>query len=139
MSNYRFFTVETSDDTVVARAVDQHLQGTTLAELVKLELLQIVDEDQGKNLVVNFEGVKLVSSSVISSLLSVKRYVVAANHSMKLCCMADSLRYVFKTLNMDGTVFDIFDTVDEAVKSGRLGKSYYDICGELSPPDEENP
>jgi anti-anti-sigma regulatory factor len=139
MSNYRFFTVEASDDTVVARAVDPYLQGPMLAELIKLELMQIIESAPGKNLVIDFQDVKLVSSSVISSLLGIKRHVTAAKCSMKLCSMTVSLRHVFKTLNMDGTVFEICDTIDEALRSGHRGTSYYDIVGQLSPPDEENP
>ena len=138
MSNYRFFMLEVTEDAVVARAVDQHLQGTTLAELIKLELMQIIESMPDKNLVIDFQNVKLVSSSVISSLLGVKRYLTAAQRSMKLCSMTDSLRHVFKTLNMDGTVFEICDTIQDALKSAGRGVSYYDVVGQVSPPDEEN-
>ena len=84
MSNYRFFTVEVADDTVVARAMDPYLQGPMLAELIKLELMQIIQSAPDKNLVIDFQDVKLVSSSVISSLLGIKRHVTAAKCSMKL-------------------------------------------------------
>ncbi len=138
MSTYRFFILEVAEDAVVAHAVDPHLQGTTLAELIKLELMQIIDTIPDKNLVIDFQNVRLVSSSVISSLLGIKRYLTAAHRSMKLCSMSDSLRHVFKTLNMDGNVFEICNNVQDALKSAGRGVSYYDVVGQVSPPDEEN-
>ncbi len=42
-------------------------------------------------------------------------------------------------LNLDGNVFEIYETLEEAVSSGQRGTSYYDVCEQLSPPDEENP
>ncbi len=140
MSSYRFFTIDSTAEATIVRAVDPYLQGTTLAELLRLELLQIVDSSPSKTLfIVDFQNVKLVSSSVISSLLAVQRHLLAEDRMMKLCSMTASLRHVFKTLNMDGTVFQIFESVENATTSGARATSYYDICEKFSPPDEENP
>ena len=141
MSGFRFFTIEQIGDVVVARPVDAYLRGTALAELLRLELQQIVDTTHSKSLVLDFQNVKLISSSVISSLLGIKRHLAASSIPMKLCGMTDSLRHVFRTLNMDGSVFCIVDNVPEALEdeSGSKVTSYYDVCGRLSPPDEENP
>lgn len=139
MSTYRFFSAEQIDDTVVLRPVDRYLQGTALAELLKLELLQIADSTSCKAAVVDFTEVKLISSSVISSLLGVKRQLNSNHVPFTLCGMSDSLRYVFKSLNMDGTIFQIADDVPSAMETGARGTSYYDICGLASPPAEEAP
>ncbi|MCA9147860.1 MAG: STAS domain-containing protein [Planctomycetales bacterium] len=139
MTTYRFFTTEQIDDTVVTRPVDPYLQGTALAELLKLELLQIVESTGCKAAVVDFTNVKLISSSVISSLLGVKRQLNANQVPFTLCGMSDSLRYVFRSLNMDGSIFQIADDVSTAMVSGTRGTSYYDVCGLPSPPAEEAP
>ena len=118
---------------------DPYLQGSALAELVKLELMQIIDSSDATVAIVDFENVKLISSSVISGLLSVKRHLAAANISLKLCGMSESLRHVFRTLNMDGTIFTIVDNVNDALGTESKVMSYYDVCGRLSPPDEEAP
>jgi anti-anti-sigma regulatory factor len=140
MSGYRFFTTEQIGDATIARPVDPHLQGTALAELVKLELLQIFEATACKTAIVDFQNVKLISSSVISSMLGVKRQLSASGVPFLMCGMSDSLRYVFRTLNMDGNVFNIVDDVSEALSgtSKASSYSYYDVCGRLSPPDEEN-
>lgn len=138
MSAFRFFTTEQLGDATVARPVDPYLQGTALAELLKLELLQIMESTGCKTAVVDLHNVKLISSSVISSLLGVKRQLAASGIPFTLCGMSDSLRHVFRTLNMDGNVFRIMDDVDEAIASSDAKvTSYYDVCGRVSPPDEE--
>ena len=138
MSGYRFFTTKTIGDATVVQAIDPYLQGTTVAELIKLELSQIAQNVPTKDLVVDLHNVKMISSSVISSLLATKRQLAASGVALKLCSMSDSLRYVFKTLNMDGTIFDIFDSVESAMSGASQLHSYYDVCGRVSPPDEES-
>lgn len=138
MPGYRFFTTRAIDDTTIVQAVDPYLQGTTVAELVKLELAQIVKSSPNQHLVIDLANVKMISSSVISSLLALKRQLTASDVSLRLCCMSESLRYVFKTLNMDGTIFDIFDSVEDAMSGESQLHSYFDVCGRVSPPDEES-
>jgi len=139
MSAFRFFTIEQIGDAVVARPVDQYLQGTALAELVKLELLQITETTGCKAAVVDFRNVKLISSSVISSLLGVKRHLNAHHIPFTLCGMSESLRYVFRSLNMDGTIFQIVENVSAALTAQDVKvTSYFDVCGQVSPPGEEN-
>ena len=57
--------------------------------------------------------------------------------SLKLCSMSPELRSVFQTLNLDGSVFDIVDTTQAALRDDARPRSYYDVCGRVSPPDEE--
>ena len=138
LPGYRFVTTETVNDTTIVQAVDPYLQGTTVAELVKLELAQIVEASPNQNLIIDLGNVKMISSSVISSLLALKRQLATEGVSLRLCSMSESLRYVFKTLNMDGTIFDIFETVEDALSGDTQRQSYFDVCGRVSPPDEES-
>jgi anti-anti-sigma factor len=138
-SSFRFFTTEQIGDATVARPVDPHLQGTAVAELIKLELMQIFETTGCKTAVVDLHNVKLISSSVISSLLGVKRQLSVNCIPFVMCGMSDSLRYVFRTLNMDGSVFKIVDSVDDALASTDKAPAYYsNVCDRLSPPDDEN-
>ena len=115
MSSYRFFTTEQNGGVTIVSPVDPYLQGTALAELLRHELLQIVDTTGSESVVVDFRNVKLISSSVVSSLLGVKRHLKAANTPFLLCGMSDSLRHVFRTLNLDGTILTIVDSVEQAL------------------------
>jgi anti-anti-sigma factor len=138
-SSFRFFTIEQAGDATIARPVDPHLQGTAVAELIKLELMQIFESTGCKTAIIDLHNVKLISSSVISSLLGVKRHLTVNGIPFVLCGMSESLRYVFRTLNMDGSVFNIVDTVEEALSSTDKSPAYYsNVCDRLSPPDDEN-
>ena len=136
-NKYRFFLIHPEGSAIVARPVDAHLQGTALAEMLKLELMQIADSSECQVLVINFEGVKLISSAVISSLLGVKRHLSVSHRTLKLCGMSESVRFVFRTLNMDGSVFEIADNVTAALAGSAPALSYYEVCGVVSPPAEE--
>jgi hypothetical protein len=52
--------------------------------------------------------------------------------------MTESLRAVFRTLNLDGTVFDVYNTTAQALAIAPRSDSYFDVCGLLSPPDEDH-
>ena len=139
MNGYRYFTTEQLNDATIARAVDAYLQGTALAELVKFELAQIAASSPARTLIIDFSNVKMISSSVVSSLLSVKSQLTASDKRLRLCSMSESLRYVFKTLNMDGTVFEILDSVDQALSDDRSRLHWYsDVGDRVSPPEEES-
>ncbi len=131
---HRYFNVDRSDDTIVAQIVDAHLNGAALADFIKQELVEML-EDQPKTLIIDFQNVKSVSSSTISSFLQIANRMRASNARLVLCSMSESLRSIFKTLKLDGSVFLIFDSVDEAIQSKR--HSYFEASGKYSPPDEE--
>ena len=132
---YQYFTIENHGDVTLARAVDTHLQGFAQAEFVKEELIQIM-QSTPRRLVVDFHNVRMISSAVISSLLVVKSRAVSEGKQLSVT-MYDSLRAVFSTLNLDGTVLEIYTTTAQALASSPRSDSYYDVCGEVSPPDED--
>lgn len=135
MQTYQFFTIENHGDVTLARAVDTHLQGLAQAEFVKEELIQIM-QLTARRLVIDFQNVRMISSAVISALLVVKGRAVNEGKQLSVT-MTDSLRAVFSTLNLDGTVFQIHSTTTQALEGVARSNSYFDICGEMSPPDEE--
>ena len=51
--------------------------------------------------------------------------------------MSPQLRSVFQTLNLDGGVFDIVESPEVALGDRMRRTSYFDVCGRVSPPDEE--
>ena len=135
MQAYRYFTIEHHGDATVARAVDTKLQGVAQAEFVKQELVQIM-QSTPQRLVIDLHKVKMISSSVIAGLLAVKSRAVSGGKRLSLT-MSDSLRAVFRTLNLDRTVVDIYTTAAQALASSPRSDSYYDVCGQVSPPDED--
>ena len=134
MEHYRYFEVERKNEAIVARAVDSHLDGAINTSFAKDELLQMIDCLSPQTLVIDLRKVKRLSSSMIESLLIVQSR--STKTSIRLT-MTDSLRAVFRTLKLDRTTFRIFASIDQAMVNTFRSSSYFDVCGRLSPPDEE--
>jgi anti-anti-sigma factor len=131
---HRYFNVDRTDDAIVAQIVEAHLNGAALADFIKQEMLEML-QDSPKTLIIDFGNVKSVSSSIISSFLQIANRTRTTDARLVFCCMSESLRSIFKTLKLDGSVFQIVDTLEEAISSKR--HSYYEASGKYSPPDDE--
>lgn len=131
---HRYFSVDRTDDAIVAQIVEAHLNGAALADFIKQELEEMLQTDP-KAIVIDFQNVKSVSSSTINSFLQIASRTRTTDARLLFCHMSDSLRSIFKTLKLDGSVFQIFDSVEEAMNS--KNHSYYEASGKYSPPDDE--
>ena len=138
MPKYRYYEIEEADDVVVARIVDSYLQGDALAECLKLELLKVVQDKSPRLVVIDFQNVKLISSLAISSLLTINQRLASSGVYLKMCSMDDSLRQLFRTLRMDGSLFKIYDTLPEALGGPMGSPTYEDICGRATPFDGDD-
>ncbi len=132
---HRYFSVNRTDDAIVAEIVDAHLNGAALADFIKQEMLEML-EDEPKTLIIDFKNVKSLSSSTISSFLQIANRMRSSNARLAFCAMSESLRGIFKTLKLDGTAFRIYDSADEAIRSSEK-HSYFEASGKHSPPGEE--
>ena len=134
MDSYRYFAIEQKIDAIIARAVDSYLDSAIHTNFARQELLQIIDRLEPKTLVIDLQNVKRLSSSMIEALLVVQSRGMKTNIRLT---MTESLRSVFQTLKLDRTTFRIFSSNEEATVNTFQSKSYFDVCGRLSPPDEE--
>ena len=134
MDSYRYFAIEQKIDAIIARAVDSYLDSAIHTNFARQELLQIIDRLEPKTLVIDLQNVKRISSSMIEALLVMQSRGMKTNIRLT---MTESLRSVFQTLKLDRTTFRIFSSNEEATVNTFQSKSYFDVCGRLSPPDEE--
>lgn len=110
-----FRIVAQGDVTVVTPTVFDFLDQTTNFDS-KRELIRFAQEQQPTKAVVDFHNVRHFSTEFIGTLLSFKRQMGASGR-IALCALQPVHRDIFRVLNLDGTVFQIFATVDEAVQS----------------------
>ena len=78
-------------------------------------LHKLIDEGK-KNIVVDMSGVSLVTSSGIGIMISAHTTMKNAEGNIKFCHFSDRVRGVLSITKLD-SVFDYFETVDEALKS----------------------
>jgi len=82
----------------------------------KKELITFARREQLDKVVVDFQNIQRFSTEFIGTLLSLKRQIGAAG-KIKLCSLQPVQRDIFRVLNLDGTVFEILEDVNEAVRS----------------------
>ena len=57
------------------------------------------------------------STAVINAMLLVKKKLLSADGEVKLCNVSDGIRHVYQMLNLDGTVFEIHDSLPQALQA----------------------
>ncbi|HUU69610.1 MAG TPA: STAS domain-containing protein [Planctomycetota bacterium] len=84
------------------------------------ELVDLVDDQDRKNILINFEGVDYLSSTMLGKLVVLHKRIVQKKGKLELCCIKPSIREVFEITHLD-RVFDIHDDEREAVEAFGLG------------------
>ena len=131
-------TFERTPYAVVVTITCSQLSGDATARQMREEILyaaQINDEHFADLVVLDFQHVTLVSSSVIASLLKLRTSLISSGSSLRLCAMTDSMRHIFKTLRLDGTRFVIDDTLVESLAHAAHPPSVHDAFGMAGPDD----
>jgi anti-sigma B factor antagonist len=102
------FQVTYHDDVTVI-----HLDSTSL-DNVNFQwsdaLVEFVEQQRPRRLVVNLELVDRIQSVAIGALIRLDKRMRAYSGQLRLCGMHRDLRQVFKVTKLDGAVFRIFDS-----------------------------
>ena len=117
MADYKRFDVQSEGDVLILHMADPRLFETLLVNELEDELLNIIDQRQPTKVIVNFARVTHCSTSVINGLLRGKKRLTRIDGALKLCGMRDTVREAYRILNLDGTVFEIYDDVAAALRT----------------------
>jgi anti-sigma B factor antagonist len=96
------------------------LVGGADAKLFSNRIYQLI-KDGKKNVVVDMTDVKFMNSSGIGILISGYTTLKNAVGELKLAHISDKVKGILSITRLN-KIFDIFDNVDDAVKSFGLGK-----------------
>lgn len=113
--NTQHFKLEVAGDVYVIHLNDPKLFEIVTVSELQDQLLKLVDEQSPNKVVVDFTDVAHCSTAVVNGLLRVKKRVVKAGGQLKLSGMSETIREAYRLLNLDGTVFHIYPTRDDAV------------------------
>ena len=116
MREYHTFAVEHLSGATIVRIDRSQLSGDVDAEFLTLELKTLVADSTPRILVIDFENVQMISSTVIASFIQLKKHLDHTGAHLKLCSMPVPVREIYQTLNLEGNVFDIYDTISEALR-----------------------
>ncbi|HUS59106.1 MAG TPA: STAS domain-containing protein [Planctomycetota bacterium] len=80
------------------------------------ELVALVEEKDRKKILISFEGVDYLSSTVLGKLVALHKRIALKKGLLKLCGIKPSIREVFEITRLD-KVFDIYADEKEAMES----------------------
>ncbi len=116
-SEYQHIVIRRADDVLVVELIDPKLFDTTIVTQLQDELFKLVDTERPAKVVVDFCRVVHCSTAVINGLLRAKRSVGSNSGQLSLCGMTPEIRDAYDMLNLDGTVFQIHHTLQDAVNA----------------------
>ena len=116
-SDYEHLVVRTEQDVLIIQLIDPKLFDTTTVTALQDELLRVVDTERPNKAIVDFSRVVHCSTAVINGLLRVKKRLQAKGGELLLCGMTAGIRDAYRMLNLDGTVFKIYDTLQDAASA----------------------
>ena len=114
-SEYKHLVVRLEDDVLIIQLIDPKLFDTTTVTELQDELLRVVDTQLPSKAIVDFSYVVHCSTAVVNGLLRAKRRIQENGGELVLCGMTPGIRDAYTMLNLDGTVFQIYDTLDDAL------------------------
>ncbi len=88
----------------------------TMATEIEDALNKLIDEENARNIILNLEGVEYMSSSGFRVCIAILRKLKSLNGNFKLSNVRPAVKRIFDVIELT-SLFDIYNTEDEAIKS----------------------
>ncbi len=121
MEPQKRFDVELEGGVTIVRLNDPKLHEMILISELHDELLEYVGRHEPRKLLVDFAMVTQCSSAVINSILLTRKRLAAYGGEIRLCSMHQPVRQAFRLLRLDGTLFQIDESLPEALRAFQVG------------------
>ena len=112
---YKYFETLQTGQVTVLRMNGAELRDHLILDELSDELDQFGQDQQPDNLVVSLRELDWATSIVINALIKLRRTIIDGGGSIRLCAMKTSVRDSFRVLKLDGTLFSIYETEEEAL------------------------
>ena len=116
MADRRRITVSAIADLALVRFLDRKIVDPTNIEEVGDEMFTLLEKENFKNIILNFEGVEFLGSAALNKLIMLDKKVKAAGGKLRLCALRAEILEVF-TITKLTRVFDIKKTEPDALKA----------------------
>ena len=114
MSEYRQITVTDKDGISVVRFVSEKIVDELEIQELGDELTSLIQKDKRVALLLNFDGVRFLSSAALGKLIKLDQLVKQHESKLKFSNIRSDVYEVFKITKLD-TVFDIRETEADAL------------------------
>jgi anti-sigma B factor antagonist len=117
MTAFKHFEIELCDDITVICLLDPKFFDTERYAELRHELIDFVEQQHPKSLLVDFSRVEYCSTALINALMTIKERVESEGGRMMISGMNEPARETFERLKLDGRVFTIYPTRADAIEA----------------------
>lgn len=97
----------------IVRFKDPSMLDALAIQRIGKELQLVIETDEAKTVIINFDGVRFLSSEALRVLIGLRAKADKSGRKVALCGIRQDLLRVFQLTNLD-KLFTIFDTLDTA-------------------------
>jgi len=116
MAQYRRIGVTNNGDVAVVAFNDKKILDEASIQELGSELFGLVEQQQGKGILLDFANVEFLSSAALGKLITLDRKVKAAKGRLKMCNIRPEIFEVFQITKLN-KVFDIRKDEADAIKA----------------------
>jgi anti-sigma B factor antagonist len=99
---------------VIARLEDEKILDETQLQSLEGSLMPLIEQNPGIQLIIDFDKVKFLTSSVLGLLIRISKKVYEANGKLRLCAITPKIQEVFRITRLD-KIFEIYPDWEEAM------------------------
>lgn len=114
MSDYRRIEVSREGEVTIVRFVDRKILDETGVQELGAELFRLVEHDNRRQILLNFDNVEFLSSAALGKLITLDRKTKAARGRLKMSNIRPEILEVLQITKLN-KVFDIRDDQAEAI------------------------
>ncbi len=114
MADHQRIQVREIDGVAVVRFADRKILDELIIQELGRELFSLVEEENRKNVLLNFTNVEFLSSAALGKLISLHKKVERAGGNLKLSNIRPEIYDVFKITRLNEK-FDIRDDQEDAL------------------------
>lgn len=108
---YTHIRVRHKLDVAIVGFATAYLQSEDDATKASAELFNLVEEQEVTKMVLSFDGVRFVSSSMLAQVIKLHKALAKAKGKLRLCTLSPTVRDVLRASQLD-KMLDVYD--DEA-------------------------
>ena len=114
MATQRRIDIEEVGDVTVARFVDKKILDETNIQIIGNQLMDMVDVDGRRKVVLDFGNVEYLSSAALGNIVKLNSRLKSVGGKLALCCIRPEIHEIFKITQLH-KVINILGTQEEAV------------------------
>ena len=116
MTKFDSILVERQNGVAVVRFVDDKIMDVERIQKLNDELNRLADRDDARDMLLNLENVRFLSSAAINKLIVLDKRIKSNGGRIRLTSLRPEVRDVFSITNLD-RLFRIYDDPTEAMQS----------------------